>query len=86
MKSAICFAMSLALCAPSAFADSTALAPGKPAGVRHAQSWDLDTTMIVGVLALTGVGLALALSANNAGGPTVTTSPATSTSTTTTTP
>ena len=86
MRSAICLAMSLALCAPSAFANSTALAPGKPAGVRQAQTWDLNTTMIVGVLALTGVGFALALSANNAGGPTVTTSPATSTTGTSTTP
>jgi hypothetical protein len=85
MKKIICLVTSLALCSSSAFADSFALAPGKPAGVQKAQTWDTNTTMIVAVLALAGAGLAIALSANNAGGPTVTTSPATSTSTTSTT-
>jgi hypothetical protein len=85
MKKAICFAMSLALFTTSAFADSTALAPGKPAGVRKAQTWDLDTTMIIALLALAGTGIAIAASAGNAGGPTAFTSPSSSTTTTTTT-
>jgi len=83
MKKAVCFAMALALCTSSAFADSSALAPGRPAGVHKAQDWDRNTTMMIGAAALTGLGIALALSANNAGGPTTSTS-GTSSSTTTT--
>jgi hypothetical protein len=86
MKKAVCFAISLSLCTTSAFADPTALAPGKPAGVRKAQDWDLNTTMIIAVLALAGTGIALAASASNAGGPTASTSPTTSTSSTSTNP
>src|SRR5579863_827005 len=86
MKKAICFATSLALCTTGALADSSVLAPGKPAGVHKAQDWDTNTTMIVATLALAGLGIALALSADNAGGPTTSSSPmTTSTSTTSTT-
>ena len=84
MKKTVCFAISLALCTSSAFADSSALAPGKPAGVHAAQDWDLNTTMILSVAALAGAGIAIAASAGSAGGPTASTSPTTSTSTSTT--
>lgn len=84
MKKTLCFAISLVLCASSALADSSALAPGKPAGVHAAQDWDLNTTMIVSVVALAGAGIAIAASAGNAGGPTTSSSPVTSTSTATT--
>jgi hypothetical protein len=85
MKKAACFAVSLALCSTSAFASSSAMAPGKPAGVHEAQSWDTNTTMVVGALALTGLAIALAVSVNNAGGPTTSTSGSSSTTTTGTT-
>ena len=86
MKNVICISISLALCSTGALADSSALAPGKPAGVQKAQSLDTNTTMILSALALAGVGIGLAVSADNAGGPTTHTSPTTSTSTTSTTP
>jgi len=85
MKKAICFSISLALCASGALADSSALPPGKPAGVRTAQDWDTNTTMILGVVALAGAGFAIAASAGNAGGPTASTSPSTSSTSTSTT-
>ena len=84
MKNAVCFAISLALCTTAALADPAALSPGKPAGVRQAQDWDINTTMIIGVLALAGAGIGIAASASNAGGPTASTSPTTGTSTSTT--
>ena len=83
MKNAVCFALSLALSTSSAFANSSTLSPGRPAGVHKAQNWDRNTTMIVATLGLAGLGIALALSANNAGGPTTSTA-GTSSSTTTT--
>jgi len=85
MKKVICFSMSLALCASSALADSSALPPGKPAGVRAAQDWDLNTTMILSVVALAGAGIGIAASAGNAGGPTVSSTPTSSSTSTATT-
>lgn len=84
MKNSICLGLSLALCTTSAFAASTALAPGKPAGVQQAQTWDTNTTMIIGAVALAGIGIGIAASAGNAGGPTTSTSGSSSTTTTTT--
>ena len=74
MKNALCVAMSLALCTTSAFADSSALASGKPAGVREAQYWNTNTISILSAIALGGVAIALAATAGNAGGPTTSTS------------
>jgi len=85
MKKALCFAVSVALCSTGALADSSALTPGKPAGVHQAQNWDTNTTMIIATLALAGLGIALAVSANNAGGPTTSTAGTSSSTTTTTT-
>jgi len=85
MKNAVCFAVSVALCTTGALAAPPGLAPGKPAGVRQAQNWDTNTTMIIAALGLAGLGIALAASASNAGGPTTSTSPSTSTSSTSTT-
>jgi hypothetical protein len=84
MRAVICCAMSLALCATSALADSSALKPGRPAGVREAQTWDLNTTMMISVAALAGLGFGLAASTSG-GGPTTSTSGSSTTTSTSTT-
>lgn len=84
MKLAICLATSFALCASSAIANP-ALAPGKPAGVHHAQGLDTNTTMIIAGVGLAAIGIAIAASAGNAGGPTTSTTNSTSTTTSTST-
>jgi hypothetical protein len=84
MKKALGLAISLALCTTSAFADSSALKPGRPAGVREAQTWDLNTTMIISAAALAGLGFGLAASTSG-GGPTTSTSGSSTTTSTSTT-
>lgn len=82
MKLAICTTMALVVFASSAIADPNDLAPGKPAGVNQAQSFGLNTTVILAATGLAAAGIAIAASASNAAGPTTSTS---STSTTTST-
>ena len=53
-------------------ATPASLAPGKPAGVHKAQM-EGNTALIIGGLALAGLGVALAVSAGNAAGPTTST-------------
>ena len=80
MRNLIAAVVSLSFAATSAMAGGTPLAPGKPAGVRHAQA---DTTALVIGVGIAGAIAAIAFgtaSSGNPGGPvTPTTVPATST-------
>ena len=82
MKAAIGVALSLALFSANAFADPSLSTPGKPAGVRQAQTWDNMTITIAGGVALAAMIIALAVSSGNAGGPTNNNSGTTTTSST----
>ena len=82
MKAAICVAFSLALLSNSALADPPLSPPGKPAGVRQAESWDSQTIAIYSGVALAALIIGLAVSSGNAGGPTTNNSSTTTTSST----
>jgi hypothetical protein len=53
------------------------LAPGKPAGIRAAQTWDDNTPLIVMGAAAVAIGIALAVSNDDDNSPPVVTSPTT---------
>jgi uncharacterized cupin superfamily protein len=82
MRNMIAAALSLSLAATTAMAGTNIvpLAPGKPAGVKHAQ---VDTTALVVILGIAGTITAIALataSSGNPGGPVaLTTVPSTGT-------
>jgi hypothetical protein len=83
MRNLIAAALSMTLVASAALASGTTpLAPGKPAGVKQAQSGDNTTALIV-IAGIVAIGVAIGLSTSsdgNPGGPvTLTTVPATST-------
>jgi hypothetical protein len=62
-------------------AEPSALAPGKPAGLKSAQLGDVSPWVYGGVV-LVGIGIALAVSSNGSSGPTMqTTAPTTTGST-----
>lgn len=73
--------LAMSLVATSAIA--APLAPGKPAGVKKAQS-ETNTVLIIAGVGLAGLGIGLAVSAGDAGGPTTSTTATTATSTGTT--
>jgi hypothetical protein len=81
MRNLAAVALSMTLVASGAMAASntTALAPGKPAGVKHAQA--IDGTALIVIVGIAGVVAAVALgtaSSGNPGGPvTLTTVPST---------
>jgi hypothetical protein len=82
MRHLIAAAVSLSLAASSAMAGSNSppLAPGKPAGVKHAQ---VDNTALIVIVGLSGAIAAIAFGTASSGNPgqpvTPTTVPATST-------
>ena len=79
MKAAIGVVLSLALFSTSALADSSLSTPGKPAGVRHAQTWDNTSIAVVGGFGVAALVIGLAVSYNGPGAP-----PSNNSSTTTT--
>jgi hypothetical protein len=68
MRSFIAAALSLSLVASSAMAgtNSAPLAPGKPAGVKHAQ---VDTTALIVIVGIAGAIAAIALGTASSGNP-----------------
>ncbi|HEX4178023.1 MAG TPA: hypothetical protein VHY57_06275 [Rhizomicrobium sp.] len=80
MRNLIAAALSLSLGATSAMAGGAPLAPGKPAGVKHAQ---VDTTALVVMVGIAGTIAAVAFATASSGNPgqpvTPTTVPTTST-------
>ena len=77
--------LAASLLVTNAFA-ATTLPSGKPAGVKKAQMFENNNTLlIIAGVGLAGLGIGLAASAGNAGGPTTFTSTTTSTSSTSTT-
>ena len=82
MRNLIAAVLSLSFAATSAMAGGAPLAPGKPAGIKHAQM-EVSTTALVVMVGIAGTIAAIAFgtaSSGNPGGPvTLTTVPATST-------
>jgi hypothetical protein len=80
MRNLIAAALCLSLGATSAMAGGAPLAPGKPAGVKHAQ---VDTTALVVMVGIAGTIAAVAFATASSGNPgqpvTPTTVPTTST-------
>ncbi len=68
MRNLIAAALSLSLAATSALAGSNSapLAPGKPAGVKHAQ---VDTTAIIVIVGIAGTIAAVAFGTASSGNP-----------------
>ena len=68
MRNLIAAALSLSLAASSAMADSNAasLAPGKPAGVKHAQ---VDTPTLFAMVGIVGVIMGVAFATASSGNP-----------------
>jgi hypothetical protein len=87
MRSFAAVVLATSLLASSAFAGVNApLAPGKPAGVKHAQFTDTPTLLVVAGIGIIAAGIALSASGNNNSITTAsTTSAATSTTATSTT-
>ena len=86
MKAIFAIALTLALSAPAALANTAApLDPGKPAGVQRAQLEDGNGMLVVAGAALVGITIGLATASGDSSQPTAT-SPSVSTSTTGTTP
>ncbi len=66
MRSFAAVVLATSLVASSAFADISApLAPGKPAGVKHAQFTDTPTLLVVAGVGIVAAGIALAASGDS---------------------